>query len=140
MCASVNVISATKNIVGMIKRRRRITYLSTTHWPRSECIARRFQNASPETEGAGSRRPLHATRRAFDRLALLRHVRIGPACFLEAERGQIEALHPRLLKHRVRVVVDPGCGRILRQETRGLLVEVVTLLRVGLLVTVGHEL
>src|SRR5436190_11629169 len=114
MCASVNVISATKNIVGMIKRRRRITYLSTTHWPRNECIARRFQNASPETEGGRlSPAPFMRLVARFDRLALLRHVRIGPACFLEAERGQVEVLDPRLLEHRVRVVVDPRGRRVL---------------------------
>src|SRR5712691_11468738 len=134
-------MSATKNIVGMINRSRRITYLSTAHWPRTECKARCFLNMV-----AGNRRsrlspaPSHDYPSLTRSSAPLRHVRIDEATLLEAERGEVEVLDPWLFEHRVRVVVDPGRRRVLREETRSPLVEIVALLWVRLLVAVGHEL
>src|SRR5256885_13027836 len=85
--ASVNVMSATKNIVGMISRSRRMTYLSTGLRP----------SVSRNTEGAGAL-PAPSCRRGDGALALLRHVDIKEVIELEAEWGDRVVLHVRLLQ------------------------------------------
>src|SRR6266403_2507753 len=121
--ASVKVMSATKNIVGMISRSRRMTYLSTGLRP----------SVSRNTEGAGVL-PAPSRRRSDGALGLLRHVDAGPVIELEAKRCDRVILHVRLLQELDHVVVDPCHRRILRQLLAGLQVHVVTFLQVGLFV------
>src|SRR5690242_14035497 len=110
--ARLKVMRATKNIVGMINRSRRMTYLSTGL--NTECIARCVQNASQQTEGAGATpAPLVFDARG---LALLCHVQVGEGCFLETEGGDIEVLHPWLLQDLGGPVVDERHRGVLGQD------------------------
>src|SRR5256885_2098008 len=115
----MNVICATKNMVGMINRSRRITYLSTAHCSKRVysamllklCRRNRRDRLAPVPPCDSSRaRPS----------ALLRHVDIGEAGLLEPQRGEVEVLHVWLDESRGCVGVDSCGGRGLWGETRGL--------------------
>src|SRR2546427_6394851 len=112
-CARLKVIRATKNIVGMINRSRRITYLSTDlsrvyNARRSECVARNERGRLPPA-------PFLRSLLTRSELALLGHVDVGPVLTFEPESRDRVVLDPRLLQDLGRVVVDER-GRGVRRE------------------------
>src|SRR5205807_501753 len=107
-------MSATKNIVGMINRSRRITYLSNCALASNRVYSPTlFEYVAVNRRSRLSPAPSFHDPLFARSLAPLRHVRIYEATLLEAKRGEVAVLDPGLLENRVRVVVDPRGRRVL---------------------------